>query len=345
MDMDLIDKKIEMLEQITDGVAVYNAISYIAKRINEENREKIMGALMRYGDKGLVEFHRGFAVERVAALMEQGDIQYRDFFMSCIQSGDSSKVYWAIRGYVKAVGKAACDALTPFIFHDDFPLECKANIILQLSKATNNSFEQGKSLDPGLWKESDIDYEAIRNWAEQGFPCGNGYAEPVSHVCLDFPETAAEKVYAKIEKKLKLKREKEQNLACPTNWLVKAELTDLEQISQNWHLPEDYRDFLSKASPLRADFKLRGYHGPVTVYGAQNLIYYQRGYSYNPVEKKSIASWNKDYLVIADRESDPFCIDLTLEKSPVYFALHGMGKWEFSEVFGDFMDFMKHITV
>jgi len=30
--------------------------------------------------------------------------------------------------------------------------------------------------------------------------------------------------------------------------------------------------------------------------------------------------------VIADREADPFCIDLTLEKSPVYFALHGMGK-------------------
>lgn len=109
-------------------------------------------------------------------------------------------MYWAIRGYVKAVGKAACDALTPFIFHDDFPLECKANIILQLSKATNNSFEQGKSLDPGLWKESDIDYEAIRNWAEQGFPCGNGYAEPVRHVCLDFPETAAEEVYAKLKK-------------------------------------------------------------------------------------------------------------------------------------------------
>ena len=99
--MDLIDKKIKKLEQITDGVAVYNAISYIAKRINEENREKIMGALMRYGDKGLVEFHRGFAVERVAALMKQGDIQYCDFLCPvsslgtaarCTgQSGDTSK--------------------------------------------------------------------------------------------------------------------------------------------------------------------------------------------------------------------------------------------------------------
>lgn len=343
--MDLLDKKIEKLEQITDGVAAYNAISYIEKRINEENREKIMGALMQYGDKGLVEFQRGFAVERVAALMEQGDVQYRDFFMSCIQSGDSSKAYWAIGGYVKAVGRAACDALIPFIFHDDFPLECKANIILQLSKATNNTFEQGKSVDPGFWKESDIDYGVIRNWAEQGFPCGNGYAEPVRHVCLDSPETAEEKVYAKIEKKLKQKRTKEQNLACPTNWLVKAEQTDLEQISRKWHLPEDYRDFLSKASPLRADFKLRGYCGHVTVYGAHNLIQCQKGYSYNPVQKESIDSWKKGYIVIADRRADPFCIDLSQEKSPIYFALHGMGKWEFSEVFGDFMDFLKHITV
>ena len=75
-------------------------------------------------------------------------------------------------------------------------------------------------------------------------------------------------------------------------------------------MPEDYRDFLSKASPLRADFRLRGYHGPVTGYGAQNLIHYQRGYSYNPVEKKSIASWNKDYLVIADREAILFVLIL-----------------------------------
>ena len=55
--------------------------------------------------------------------------------------------------------------------------------------------------------------------------------------------------------------------------------------------------------------------------------------------KKDIDSWNKDYLVIADRSADPFCIDLSMEESPVYFGLHGMGQWEFSEAFGNFMDF------
>jgi hypothetical protein len=31
--------------------------------------------------------------------------------------------------------------------------------------------------------------------------------------------------------------------------------------------------------------------------------------------------------------SDPFCIDISLEKSPVYFARHGRGKWVFKEAY------------
>lgn len=57
----------------------------------------------------------------------------------------------------------------------------------ELAATYKNCDKELKTLNRGLWKESDIDYEAIRNWAEQGFPCGNGYAEPVRHVCLDFP--------------------------------------------------------------------------------------------------------------------------------------------------------------
>ncbi|MCH1951462.1 SMI1/KNR4 family protein [Enterocloster sp. OA13] len=340
--MDLLEKKIEKLELTTDSVAACNTILYLAKKINEENRDRIMAALMRYGDNGLVEFHRGFAVGKVVELMDKPDSAYSDFFMSCIQSGDSNKAYWGIEGYVKAVGKAACNALIPFVFLHDFPVACKANIIMQLSKVTNNTFEQGKPIDPGFWKESNIDYGAIRQWAEQGFPCGKGFTEPVRHICLDSPETAAEKVYSKIDKKLKQKREKKQNLANPTNWLVQAEPTDMEQIDQRWHLPADYRDFLLKASPVIADLKMKGY-GSITLYGAHNLIKCQDGYRYNPTEKKNFDSWNKDYLVIADRNADPFCIDLSMEESPVYFGLHGMGQWEFSEAFGNFMDFLKHI--
>ena len=108
--MDLLEKKIEKLEQTTDGVAACNTILYLVKRINEQNRDQVIAALMRYGDNGLVEFHRGFAVGKVVELMDKPDSAYSDFFMSCIQSGDSSKAYWGIEGYVKAVGKAAWNA-------------------------------------------------------------------------------------------------------------------------------------------------------------------------------------------------------------------------------------------
>ena len=118
----------------------------------------------------------------------------------------------------------------------------------------------------------------------------------------------------------------------------------MEQIDRRWHLPADCRDFLLKASPVIADLKMKGY-GSITLYGAHNLIKCQDGYRYNPIEKRNIDSWNKDYLVIADRSADPFCIDLSMEESPVYFGLHGMDQWEFSEAFGNFMDFLKHIMV
>ena len=97
--MDLLEKKIEKLEQTTDGVAACNTILYLVKRINEQNRDQVMAALMRYGDNGLVEFHRGFAVGKVVELMDKPDSGYSDFFMSCIQSRDSSKAYWGIGGY------------------------------------------------------------------------------------------------------------------------------------------------------------------------------------------------------------------------------------------------------
>lgn len=63
--MDLLEKKIEKLEQTTDGVDACDAILYIAKRINEENRDRVMSALMQYGANGLVEFHRGLRLERL----------------------------------------------------------------------------------------------------------------------------------------------------------------------------------------------------------------------------------------------------------------------------------------
>ena len=67
----------------------------------------------------------------------------------------------------------------------------------------------------------------------------------------------------------------------------------------------------------------------------------QAGYSYNPCTDAKIEDWNSNYIVIANRYGDPFCLDFLQENSPVYFALHGEGKWEFDVVFESFQQFLK----
>ncbi len=49
------------------------------------------------------------------------------------------------------------------------------------------------------------------------------------------------------------------------------------------------------------------------------------------------------YVVIANCNADPYCIDISLDNSPVYYAMHGEGKWEFekdSESLEEFFEFL-----
>lgn len=123
-----------------------------------------------------------------------------------------------------------------------------------------------------------------------------------------------------------------------------AKEADIIRIGNKWKLPEYYRDFLSKASPLKADLKLKDY-GRINVYGAHNLIESKNGYSFNPITGEEIDDWNPNYLVIAERNADPFCIDISLKNSPIYFANHGMGEWKYEEAFVDFTTFLKQIII
>lgn len=82
-------------------------------------------------------------------------------------------------------------------------------------------------------------------------------------------------------------------------------------------------------------------YGEVEIYGSDTLIAGQHGYSYNPVTQETIDDWNADFVVIASAWGDPFCIDISKENSPVYYAFHGEGEWEFNEEFASIEDFLK----
>ena len=149
-----------------------------------------------------------------------------------------------------------------------------------------------------------------------------------------------EAIFARIDKKLKKLRDKEQDLSNPSNYLAIASHNDIEEINKKWKLPDVYLNFIKNYSPIKAELKSRDY-GRVNVYGAHNLIKNQQGYSYNPVTKAVIEDWNKNFVVIADKGAAPFCIDVTMEDCPVYFALHGEGTWEFEKVYDTFIDFIR----
>ena len=56
-----------------------------------------------------------------------------------------------------------------------------------------------------------------------------------------------------------------------------------------------------------------------------------------------LTPWNPNYVVIANCNADPYCIDISMDNSPVYYAVHGEGEWEFekdSESLEEFFEFL-----
>ncbi|MBQ1734100.1 MAG: SMI1/KNR4 family protein, partial [Lachnospiraceae bacterium] len=120
----------------------------------------------------------------------------------------------------------------------------------------------------------------------------------------------------------------------------------IEEIRRRWNLPQSYLDYLRthpKSMSVEAEDEETLERIEISVYGANDLIRCQDGYSYNPVEKCVIEDWDNKLIVIADADADPFCLDITAANSPVYYAMHGMDEWDFdvfSESFEEFLEFL-----
>lgn len=112
----------------------------------------------------------------------------------------------------------------------------------------------------------------------------------------------------------------------------------MEEICSRWNLPKNYIEFLNNNKDnIYTDVgdeesDLYSYGDDIEIYGATGLIEGQLGYSYNPIQKAVIEDWNPDYVVIANCNADPYCIDISLDNSPVYYAMHGIGEWRFKKV-------------
>lgn len=113
----------------------------------------------------------------------------------------------------------------------------------------------------------------------------------------------------------------------------------MEEIKAKWNLPKEYLKFLEENADCRY-FETEEY-GEIELYGSRDFICGQDGYSYNPQLKQIIEDWNPDYVVVGHSACDPFSIDISMKKSPVYFAYHGTGSWDFVEAFSSFTEMVQ----
>jgi hypothetical protein len=118
--------------------------------------------------------------------------------------------------------------------------------------------------------EPDLRLVEIKAWAKNGYPDGQGYTPPPRHESLDDPKTAFEKIVSRLDKRLAKKRQKRQDLADPTDWLMIAAPGDIRRIEARWKLPSVYLDFLTRFSPLKVAIENRTFYNHFQLYGAGN---------------------------------------------------------------------------
>lgn len=339
---DNLDQLFKQLFEAKDGSAAYAIIDKIKKIAskNEEKRSFIVENLMKYSNETSMNHLQSLTVTDINRLVRIGERQYEDFYRNKIESSDNTGAYYAIEGYTKVMQKSSYEYLVETLFSRKLDMECNALIVCELSHLSNNPFDQGSPWEKREWKDSDLKLDEISVWKEAGYPDGSGYEDPIVHPCLLNPNSPEEKVYVRLDNKLAKKREKNTDKAHLTNWLVQGNKDDIERIKNELNVPDNYFDFLMKASPLNVEIKLKGY-GPTVLYGAHELVQMQGGYAFNPMDNKKIEDWPENYIVIASCFADPFCIDRSQNNSPVYYAMHDTDKWEFEETYSSLLEFLK----
>ena len=342
---DDLERLIEKLFDAKEGTEAFNTIEKLKKTAKKSasTRMTIIDAMMKYSEQTQLSHLKSLIIPSINELVEENENQYADFYKAKIEHGDNSEAYYAIEGYAKVMQKTAYDLLVGVLLSRKLNIECEALIVCELSHLSNQPFDLGSPYEKPQWTDDDLKLAQIEKWKNEGYPDGNGYEEPSVHKCLQEPKTPEEKIYAELNKRLAKKREKNRDKAHPAYWFIQADANDIEMIKSQLNPPANYMDFLIKASPLNVEMNLKDY-GTVLLYGAQDLLEAQYGYSVVQEDGNEMDAWSENYIVIATCEADPFCIDASQVNSPVYYAVHGEGAWNFDEAFvslGDFLAALK----
>lgn len=333
----------ESLFSETDGSRFGKIKNKLIKDFSTENREEVIEIFIEYSKSGSMLHWRNFLLTDIINLVNENETSYSDFFKWTVTK--SKLTYWGIDGLLKTYGTKAYKTLIDLIQNNSLSVETRAKAMKSIAVHSKYPFDRNLPTDPGYWKKEDLRIEELLHWQNQGYDKGNGYKEPSVHPNLKNPKTELEKAVAKLDALLDKERKSNQDLSAPSNWLAIADENKIAEIEKKWILPENYLLFLKNFSPLNVfiDDDEKFFQG-LFLYGADDLIKNQNGYSFNPVTGEIIKDWPSNYVVIADAGADPYCIDITNNDAPVYTSFHGVGKWEFEKYTDSFIDFLKEIV-
>ncbi|MGK5055868.1 SMI1/KNR4 family protein [Janthinobacterium sp. LB2P49] len=328
----------------TDGSKFARLKERLLKKHAVDERLAVLDILMAYARDGQLLHWRSFLMSDIVHLVEGS--KHAAFFAWALEQ--PTLAYWAVDGLLKSTGVDAYAPLVALATSGTTSLEVRAKAIKSLAVFSRQPFDQGLPSDPGHWKAEQLRLDAVLAWQADGYPDGAGYKAPATHKTLVKPLSRLEIAAALLERKLALRRQREQDLAQPSNWLTVASAEDMAEIDAHWVLPEIYRRFLQWYSPLRVHVDGKRFPVGLHLYGAAQLVKAQHGYSVHAVHHHNIASWQSKLVVIADAGGAPYCVHLE-ERSidgdlPVYRAEHGTGGWRFELHTDDFIDFLHEIA-
>ena len=246
--------------------------------------------------------------------------------------------YLIIILHSELMGKNSYDFLIKIINSDE-KTELRGKAMKLISMISKQNFDRNLPKDTGRWKETDLRINELNEWIKKGFPDGKGYKMPNQDSALNNPKTELELSVSKLNDKLK-KYQDTKDLSSYNNFLVISNPQKTKKLVQRYKIKGDYLEFLKRFSPCNVIVS-KG-RNEIELYGVDNLEERQIGYS-TSTDGLKLEGWPENYLVIADRFADPYCIDLSKNNSEIYYAHHGMGEWKFQKKYDSFIEFIDYL--
>lgn len=320
-------------------------LKYCKRLLKNADYNFYIDELLDILENNKIKFHNGFVIAHMIDVIKLDDFEYyqKDKLERILKeryyTGHEREKYWIVGLLPKLTHQKSYDFLITVI-HSDEELEVRANAMKQLAMISKQPFDKDLPKDHGHWKATDLRLDEMEQWIKDGCKEGQGYLPPRQDKSLFEPTNEFEMLVSKLNQKLQ-KWQDNQDYSNYDNFLVIADDNKINNVCQKYCIQGLYLEFLKRYSPCNAIIQKGMYQ--ISLYGVDNILERQIGYSID-MDGKSIEDFPKNYLVIADRDADPYCINLDEEDSKIYFARHGEGYWKFKKAYNSLIEFLEYLS-